>query len=38
MVELYVKLIKAGRRTIDQVPEQLREEVRKALENEGSVE
>lgn len=37
MVELYVKLIKAGRRTIDQVPEQLREEVRKALENEGSV-
>ena len=38
MVELYVKLIKAGRRTIDQVPEQLREEVRQALENEGSVE
>ena len=38
MVELYVKLIKAGRRTIDQVPDQLREEVRKALENEGSAE
>lgn len=38
MVELYVKLIKAGKRTLEQVPEQLREEVRKALENEGSVE
>lgn len=38
MVELYVKLIKAGRRTIDQVPEQIREQVKKALEDKGAEE
>jgi len=32
MVKLYVKLIKAGRKTIEDVPEMWREEVRKALE------
>lgn len=36
MVELYVKLIEAGRRTIDQVPEQIREQVKKALEDKGA--
>ncbi len=35
MVQVYVDLIKKGKRTIDQVPEQIREEVRKALEEEG---
>ncbi len=34
MVNLYVKLIKKHRMTIDDVPELWREEVRKALENE----
>lgn len=38
MVELYVKLIEAGRRTIDKVPEQIREQVKKALENKGAEE
>lgn len=33
MVNFYVKLIKAGKMTIDQVPEKWREAVRKALEN-----
>jgi len=33
MVEVYVKLIKAGKRTLDGVPEALREQVREALEN-----
>ena len=33
MVKLYVKKIKAGKMTIDEVPERWREEVRKALEN-----
>ena len=28
MIEIYVKLIKAGMRTIDQVPANIREEVR----------
>ena len=32
MVKLYVKKIKAGKMTIDEVPEKWREEVRKALE------
>lgn len=32
MVKVYVNLIKAGRRTLDDVPEQLREAVRAALE------
>lgn len=32
MVDLYVKLIKAGKKTLDDVPENLREAVRKALE------
>lgn len=34
MVNLYVKLIRMGRKTIDDVPELWREEVRKALEGE----
>ena len=34
MVKLYVKKIKAGKMTLDQVPEKWREEVRRALENE----
>lgn len=32
MVDLYVKLIRAGRKTIDDVPEKLRADVEKALE------
>ena len=32
MVAIYVILIKKGLKTIDQVPENIREEVRKALE------
>ncbi len=32
MVAIYVDLIKKGIKTIDQVPEKIREEVRKALE------
>ena len=32
MVNFYVKRIRAGKMTIDQVPEKWREEVRKALE------
>jgi hypothetical protein len=31
MIEIYVKLIKAGKRTIEQVPEHIREQVREAL-------
>ncbi len=31
MVELYVTLIKAGRRTIEQVPAKLRDEVEQIL-------
>lgn len=34
MVKIYVALIKKGLKTIDDVPEQIREEVRKALEEE----
>lgn len=34
MVKIYVALIKKGLRTIEQVPEKIREEVRKALEEE----
>ena len=34
MVNLYVKLIRMGRKTIDDVPELWREEVREALEGE----
>lgn len=34
MVKLYVKKIKAGKMTLDQVPERWREEVRWALQNE----
>lgn len=33
MVKLYVKKIKAGQMTIDEVPEKWREAVRKALED-----
>lgn len=32
MVDLYVELIKAGIKTLDDVPESLREAVRKKLE------
>lgn len=32
MVALYVKRIKAGKMTLEEVPERWREEVRKALE------
>jgi len=32
MVKIYVKQIRSGKMTIDQVPEKWREEVRKALE------
>ena len=34
MVKIYVELIKKGKRTLEQVPESIREEVRKALEQE----
>lgn len=34
MVKIYVALIKKGIKTIDDVPETIREEVRKALEEE----
>ena len=33
MVKIYVKKIKAGKMTLDQVPERWREEVRQALQN-----
>lgn len=32
MVKIYYNLVKSGRRTLDQVPEEFREEVRKMLE------
>lgn len=32
MVELYVTLINAGRKTLDDVPERFREAVKKAME------
>jgi hypothetical protein len=32
MVDLYVKLVLAGKRTIDQVPEVFREQVREKIE------
>ena len=32
MIEIYVKLIRAGLRTLDEVPLSIREEVRLALE------
>ena len=35
MVELYVSLILKGKRTIDQVPAKIREEVRQVLIEEG---
>lgn len=35
MLELYVRLVKAGKRDIESVPEKFREQVRKALKNEG---
>ena len=34
MVQVYVSLIKKGKKTLEQVPELIREEVRKALEAE----
>ena len=42
MIPIYVRLIREGRRTLEQVPEVIREQVRQALEeaekdeNEGS--
>ena len=35
MVQVYVDLIKKGKKTIDDVPERIREDVRRALEAEG---
>lgn len=35
MIELYVSLILKGKRTIDQVPAKIREEVRQILIEEG---
>lgn len=35
MVKIYVALIKKGIKTLDDVPEQIREQVRKALEDQG---
>ena len=35
MVQVYVDLIKKGKKTIDDVPERIREQVRKALEDQG---
>lgn len=32
MVQVYVSLIKKGKKTLEQVPEVIREDVRKALE------
>lgn len=37
MVNLYVKLIRMGRKTIDDVPELWREKVREALEEQHTV-
>jgi len=35
MVQVYVDLIKKGKKTINDVPERIREQVRKALEDQG---
>ena len=35
MVEFYVKLIRAGKKTIDQIPAKWREAVQAALDREG---
>ena len=35
MVQVYVDLIKKGKKTIDEVPEQIREQVKEALDKEG---
>jgi len=35
IVMIYVRLIREGRRTLDSVPETIREEVQQALENEN---
>ena len=32
MLELYIKLVKAGKRTIDSTPEKFRDDVRAAIE------
>ena len=37
MVELYASLILKGKRTIEQVPVRIREEVRKLLKEEGVI-
>lgn len=35
MVQVYVDLILKGKKTIDDVPERIREQVRKTLEDQG---
>ena len=35
MVQVYVDLILKGKKTIDDVPERIREQVRKALDDQG---
>lgn len=35
MVQVYVDLIKKGKKTINDVPERIREQVRKVLEDQG---
>ena len=35
MVQVYVDLILKGKKTIDDVPERIREQVRKVLEDQG---
>lgn len=36
MVMIYYRLVKAGKRTLDEVPEKYREEVRKMLEEDSN--
>lgn len=35
MLELYIKLVKLGKRTIDSIPKEFREDVRAAVESAG---
>lgn len=35
MVQIYYQLIKSGKKTIDEVPEKIREEVKALLEQDG---
>lgn len=36
MLELYIKLVSSGKRTLESVPEKFREQVKAALESEES--